>query len=46
MQSIFSILHCLQAFLETEQSDLQKERGRQERLAASITDQMCVEAQV
>lgn len=34
-----------EASLEAEQLQLQKERGRQERLAASITDQMCIEAQ-
>ncbi|KAJ1521062.1 hypothetical protein ONE63_002768 [Megalurothrips usitatus] len=35
----------MEASLEAEELGLQKERGRQERLAASITDQMCVEAQ-
>jgi len=32
--------------LEVESRDLQQERGRQERLAVSITDQMYIEAQV
>ncbi|XP_034245331.1 DNA repair protein complementing XP-G cells [Thrips palmi] len=38
-------LNEMEASLQVEQTELQKERGRQERLAASITDQMCVEAQ-
>lgn len=40
-----SELNEMEASLYAEQTELQKERGRQERLAASITDQMCVEAQ-
>lgn len=38
-------LNTMEASLEAENIDLQRERGRQERLAASITDQMCIEAQ-
>ncbi|KAK3917932.1 DNA repair protein complementing XP-G cells-like protein [Frankliniella fusca] len=38
-------LNSMEASLEAENLDLLRERGRQERLAASITDQMCLEAQ-
>ncbi len=36
----------MQEVLASETSQLQKERGRQERIATSITDQIHIEAQV
>jgi len=46
LQKLDSIFFSFQSALEDKHEELLAEKGRQERLAASITDQMCAEAQV
>jgi hypothetical protein len=47
MSNVSTVVHCsFQTSLEKKHIDLLAERGKQERLAANITDQMYMEAQV
>lgn len=43
--NIFLVI-CFQNILETKETELLAERGKEERTAATITEQMYVEAQV